>query len=122
MEDKIEVGEYVRTKQGYIYKVKRIFEDMIWVHDIQWIPQPEIVKHSKNIIDLIEVGDVIIYNSNYLGREIKMEVNYTCKKEEDYKWGEGYVDTVIDEHIMLEDIKSIVTKEQFEAIEYKVKE
>jgi hypothetical protein len=79
-----------------------------------------IVKHSPNIIDLIEVGDVIIYNSNYLGREIKMEVNYTCKKEDDYKWGLGYVDTVIDEHIMIDEINSIVTKEQFENVEYKL--
>lgn len=50
----IKSGDYVRTKQGYIYKVKSVYEDMIWVYDIQWIPEQEIVKHSKNLIDLIE--------------------------------------------------------------------
>lgn len=57
----IEVGEYVRTKNGKIDKV---------INNNYYMPQyieckkgivnkENIVKHSKNIIDLIEVGDLI---------------------------------------------------------------
>ena len=65
-------------------------------------------------------GDIIKYFSNYLGTKIKMEVNYTCNKKDDYKWGEGYVNTAIDEYIQIEDIETIVTKEQFNNIKYKL--
>ena len=57
----IEVGEYVRTKKGKIDKV---------TNDNCYMPQyieckksllykEDIIKHSKNIIDLIEVGDYV---------------------------------------------------------------
>lgn len=63
---KIEKGEYVRTKDGFIRKVKIIvcknypikeLEDSIICDDeVGSIIKPEeILKHSKNIIDLIEV-------------------------------------------------------------------
>lgn len=64
MEDKIEVGEYVRTDYGEIHKVVHVVED-----DGDWDYyryentmgdfQMSIVKHSKNLIDLIECGDFI---------------------------------------------------------------
>jgi hypothetical protein len=128
--DKIEVGEYVRIKSGEICKVLGIRPEMrsgnrIYGHKSYYLENKKycltkacIIKHSFNILDLIEVGDIIIYNSNYLGRQIKMEVDYIRSKNEDYKWGEGYVNTVLDEYIMIDDIKSIVTKEQFERIQY----
>ena len=59
MED-IEVGEYVRTKEGEIHKVIKIIED-----DGDWdyyccennagYFTMDIAKHSKQLIDLIEV-------------------------------------------------------------------
>ena len=124
--EEIKVGEYVRLLEGIIIKVKEECLDdesyQEYLIDCEPIRLKDIVKHSFNIIDLIQVGDIIIYLSNYLGIEIKMEVNYVCDKENDYKWGEGYVGTVIDERIHIEDIKSIVTREEFENIEYKVGE
>lgn len=51
----IEVGEYIRHKKGYIHKAKSVYKDMIWWCDLSWIAEKDIVKHSKNIIDLIEV-------------------------------------------------------------------
>ena len=69
----IEVGEYVRTKDGQIYKIEdgtEFYEDSvnvgigiipevdgIWVdkEHFTYIDKRQIVKHSKNIIDLIEV-------------------------------------------------------------------
>lgn len=64
----------------------------------------DIVKHSKNIIDLIQVGDYV--NGKYV-----KEINQ-------YKDGKSIIALIgiIDE----EDIKSIVTKQQFESIEYKI--
>lgn len=63
----IQVGEYVRTKYGYIAKVTEIghitwFDSTVFV--VSGIPRYEmnkeeignvIVKHSFNIIDLIEI-------------------------------------------------------------------
>lgn len=62
----IEVGEYVRTNTGKIDKV---------INNNYYMPQyiecekdivykENISKHSKNIIDLIEVGDLVFIEEN----------------------------------------------------------
>lgn len=64
---KIEVGEYVRTKEGYIAKITEI-DHYIWfnsiINKISGIPKYSlseieykelVIKHSKNILDLVEV-------------------------------------------------------------------
>lgn len=76
MNDKIEVGEYVRTDYGEIHKVVHIVED-----DGDWNYyryennmgdfQLSITKHSKQLIDLIEVGDLIIYRLKGLKHQEK---------------------------------------------------
>ena len=67
----------------------------------------EIIKSSPNIIDLIEVGDVIRGKDNHL-----FEV---------YAIGSDcvYINN-LEEYILADEIKSILTKEQFESMEYKV--
>lgn len=138
MENKIEVGDYIRTNWGHIGKLKRIELDkndkgLKWyifdhkefeinIVKEEYINKPYITKHSKNIIDLIENKDIIKYFSNNLGCETTARVIYFCPQNEDYKWGLGYISTSLDEHIIIDDIKSIVTKEQFKQIEYIVKE
>jgi len=71
--DKIEIGEFVRTKNNGIKRIDTIFENKTvnkygyecgsdW--DGKWysyIKTTDIVKHSKNIIDLIEYGDIVEY-------------------------------------------------------------
>lgn len=73
----IEVGEYIRTNDGIIGKLKRIELDNIdkslkWyvftakipdknIIDEVYINKPYIIKHSKNIIDLIEIYDYVNY-------------------------------------------------------------
>ncbi len=58
--EEIKVGEYVRTKEGYIDKIV-IAENEDDMYAGESNPQyldytsEDIVKHSKNIIDLIEV-------------------------------------------------------------------
>lgn len=120
----IEVGEYVRTNDGIIGKIKRIELDNIdkslkwyifdWkrpdINKIEevYINKPYITKYSKNLIDLIEVGDIV-------------EVL-------DYDWVRVF--NIDDEDILesvIEDIQEgnwklqgIMTKEVYEQNSYKV--
>ena len=61
MEEKIIVNEYVRTLAGYTHKITSIDENGVVYLDkkqYKWSRQQLeafIVKHSKNLIDLIEV-------------------------------------------------------------------
>lgn len=114
-------GMYVRIKNeaGYsaIGKIENINDyrepNMKYCIDIQaddfvFIPEDMIVKASNNIIDLIEVGD---YVNGY--KLLYQDSHYS------------YFDTDTCDWIYIkkdEQIKSIVTKEQFESIGYKVGE
>lgn len=128
MEDKIEVGDYVRTKYG-IAKVEKVEPDKphktIWytVDKPQYycflVREQEVIKSSKNIIDLIEEGDYVnekkvkntfidpFTKKRRLGIE-GIEVNWQGDRSSMY--------------IESRDIKSIVTKEQYKQIEYIVEE
>ncbi|MBR0426867.1 MAG: hypothetical protein IJK18_01525 [Clostridia bacterium] len=119
MENEIKVNEFVRTKNGQIYKIEdgtEFYEDSvnvgigiipdvdgIWVdkEHFTYVDKREIVKHSPNLIDLIECGDYVngeqitdIWNGNRIS-SVKSNFNE-------------------------EDIKNIVTKEMMESISYKV--
>lgn len=106
--EEIKVGEYFRTKQGYIHKVKSVHKDMIWWCDLDWIPEKDITKHSSNIIDLIEEGDYVN------GEQIDF-INISK---------EGKKRPLIRDNIYFFDkynsIKSIVTKEMFNQVKYEV--
>ena len=112
---KLEEGMYVRTKQGHIYKLSRYEEDYNrWISsgESDWQPVYEslVTKASYNIIDLIEVGDVITTN-NICGEVTKIDI------ENNKIW----IACCDYETCRIEDVKSIVTKEQFESISYEVK-
>ena len=74
MEDKIEVGEYVRTKNGKIDKVMNSnFCMNIYVECEKGFYLIEsIVKHSKNLIELIEDKDIV---------EIELSEEFVEKKD-----------------------------------------
>lgn len=62
MKDRIEIGEYARTKTGIIGRVDSVIgmiENTVHLEKSIWTDIKDIVKHSKNIIDLIEVGDYV---------------------------------------------------------------
>ena len=90
------VGDYYRTKYG----INKLTEGKCVLNDI--------IKSSPNIIDLIEVGD---YVNGY--RITTIGSNGIYAEDEN-----GYLIKMFTK----EDIKSIVTKEQFESMEYKVGE
>lgn len=55
----IEVGDYVRTKSG-IGKVEQIGNSLFCLEDgSSYSLSDKTIKYSKNIIDLIEVGDIV---------------------------------------------------------------
>ena len=113
-----EVGEYVRTKDGYIFKIVDIDNIFIYVDkevryieetntSIDYIKKSSVVKHSKNIIDLIEVGDIVFiedfsgYDFIYINDKEMLEA-----LKQDVKDGVR--------------IKSILTKELYKANCYTV--
>ena len=123
MKDKIEVGEYVRIDKSSrflgIGKVIRIVGNTIYLKMYIDLPisfsEEEIkqYRHSKNIIDLIEVGD---YVNGCLVVEISRGRKYFTIVGK-YGLTQYEFQKVRDK---VYNVKSIVTKEQFSNIEYKV--
>ena len=125
----IKIGEYVRTKSGFIGKVigrhggyglhyeldvnKEIQEN--FMNSI--VHEDNIVKHSKNIIDLIEVGDIVEYQVNSLSKlKIGRVKSYRdARSNKEYLGVEGFDITKIY-------IKSILTHEQYNANCYKIEQ
>ncbi len=113
----MKVGDYVRTKWGYICKIININDfressmkygvEASYLKDIMFVGDEDIIKSSPNIIDLIEVGDYVngcrVEENNGLGYFIILQNRKS-------KWlsFKGLV------------IKSIVTKKQFSSVEYKI--
>ena len=120
MEDKIEVEEYVRTEDGIIDKVTEYKADfhvyyckkgMIIDEDNSiGTPLKQIVKHSKQLIDLIECGDYV--NG--------MQVLDVYKPRDLWEPIEIRVDSRYTNFILADEIETILTKEQYLANCYKV--
>lgn len=116
--EEIKVGEYVRTKRGEICKVlgirqeqrtgKRVYGHLAYYLDNHKgsLTPAFILKHSSDIIDLIEEGD-------YVNGE-------PVEKVEKNEFDLIEITTTTEYLTKNDDIKSIVTKEQFESIKYEV--
>ena len=130
MEDEIEIGEYGRTNFGEIIKFawledsegkiiknkvilinrNKVSNDFYYFHG-----EENIVKHSKQLIDLIEVGDIIKYRIDNISTTLETKGHI-----------KGIVDIADEE--MLQRIKSdknynileILTREQYMANCFKV--
>ena len=111
----LEVGMYARTNKGRIGRITGISEryvEMEWNN--RWKDQyykENIVKTSHNIKELLQVGDIITY---------EFPTGLGMLKYENVTILEDLLDVLksIDEY----EILSIVTKEQFLQMEYKVGE
>ena len=117
---KLEVGMYVRDIKGRIDKIIGFKGALIeFEKDLMggYIDCNDFTKASFNIIDLIEVGNYV--NGS---KVIKIEnvenypdlLNVKIEKS-DFRYG-------VYETIFEKDIKSVITKEQFEQMAYKVGE
>ena len=121
----LKVGMYIRTKDGLIDKVIIDYKGccnspicnckhVSCEHD--YYDEENIIKASDNLIDLIEVGDYVngckitcisdIEEPRYLNRLLFSEID----------GGDDIGMQVFDS----KNIKSIVTKEQFESMKYEV--
>ena len=77
--DKIEIDEYIRNKAGYIGKVKKIIEPDEYITERYYCCETtmaseyrsQIIKHSNQLIDLMEVGDVIKYKIENVALETR---------------------------------------------------
>lgn len=111
--EEIEAGEYVRTKAGIIRQVKTIksgrrrFSITTETRINGSTKLENIVKHSPNIIDLIEVGD-------YVNGE---RVKSIDRVDSEY----GIIKCSNGNHYWNYEIKTILTKEQYKANCYEVK-
>lgn len=130
---KLEVGKWCRTEKGTIFKIIGGNVDM-WEIDIDYSYLSEcenedynsyaynknnilfedlVVKASYNIADILEVGDYVnSYKIGYIddckGAMREFYYDYENPNEDVGHWEE--------------EIKSIVTKEQFENMEYRIGE
>ena len=118
MKDKIEVGEYVRTKNGVIDKVDALYgmiENTVHLENQKWFDIKNIVNHSKQPIDLIENADIL---------KIKISEEWVEKQDTIKFVVVGQTYTITEIKNCLEDglfeIIQILTHEQVEANCYKV--
>ena len=107
---KLEVGQFVRTENGLIGKIIGFKGDMIETDNkrlITYKSSHSECKIKEKLIDLIEVGDYVN------GREV-VDIFYDVN--------DNVMDVCVLGSIVYDnnEIKSIVTKEQFEQMEYKV--
>ena len=125
MGNKIKAGEYIRTKEGEIGVIgfPDEEENMFEQKQFEWysngksynlIKEYEVIKHSKNIVDLIEEGDYVNGIKIY---SVKKGIGYGDKGQEGIIINKIYCNC---KFIPTENIKSIVTKEQFKIVEYEV--
>ena len=85
MEDKIEVNDYVRTDFGIIGKVIKVLSNRVFLDNLGYSMLIEdTVKHSKELKDLIESGDLIIYRL----RGLKHQGKGFIRKYKDARRGE----------------------------------
>lgn len=104
----IKVGEYVRLKNGEIFKIDE--DTTNYYNSNKDYITNEITKHSKNIIDLIEIGDYVN------GFQV-----FKTNKQSYLDYAVMVIDGAEDgTYVFKDEIKSIVTKEQFARMEYKV--
>lgn len=116
MDDKIEVNDYVRTDFGIIGKVIKVLSNRVFLDNLGYAMLiKDIVKHSKELKDLIECGDLIIYRL----RGLKHQCKGFIRIYKDARSGKENLG--IDNHSLEQiEIIKILTHEQIEANCYKV--
>ena len=109
---KLEVGQFVRTKDGIIDKVIIDYNGHCASPNCEckhiscaknYYDEDKIVKASYNIIDILEVGDYVN------GYEVTSKDQFLGFGNHDW-------------YMLDNEIKSIVTKEQFSSMEYRLGE
>jgi len=122
--EEIKIGEFLRLDGGKIVRYGdkqdiRVENNRYIDYSGEYEWETRIVKHSSNIIDLIEVGDYVNgYKVYDISTEYLVDINKDGKILHIEK--EGFINATITEGE--DDIKSICTKEQFENAEYRLED
>ena len=124
--EEIKVGEYVRSLvNGEISKVLEV-SNLLEESNIKYYKTGKFtgfcstedynVKHSSNIKDLVQAGDIVIYTINCKMTDIEIVKEHTDARtlEKSLRVGLWSLEQV--------NIKQILTKEQFERKSYRVDE
>ena len=125
MKDKLEVGHFIRTIKG-IGRIEEITEDKTEIYfncdtgltisfikkDFTQEEMAQYYKHSDSIIDLVEKGDYV-NGVEVIGKEFD-------------NFNKEYLQCGVGDYVIctfeVKDIKTILTKEQYENNCYKVEE
>ena len=123
--EEIQVGEYVRTKNKGIQKIAYLRPNATvnkYAYFIEYdddgdrlngiLKTTDIIKHSSNIIDLIEVGDILKLKNGE-----KWEVQ---EHQGNGNWLQLEWENINNNEDFLKKVDSIITKEQFQENSYKV--
>lgn len=121
-------GMYIRSKDKagnqFIRKIVDLPEDTRYgsivvdkdIHNVLWVSKKNVLKASFDLFDLIEVGDYV--NGNKVTKLGFDKLLLHCKTiechQEDLSWGYEGVTFMYTNN----DIKDVITKEQFEACKY----
>lgn len=114
MENEIKVNDFVRLKDGTIAKVLEIKNqdsdvlNYYCLNNDMGTLEKNIVKHSTNLIDLIQCGDYVN--------------GYKVDNIEKGKLIIGDTTQVIEQIVENDEIEEVVTKEMMKYISYKVKQ
>ena len=115
----LEVGQFVRTKDGEIHKIKSINDEYIEYENGFGIPyelKEYIVKASYNIIDILKVGDILVDNTNRKSEVLLIDDELMVRN----------TGLIYDNNYYLPiksiAIKSVITHEKMEQMAYKVEE
>lgn len=116
----IKAGMYARSKNGEIGKIRVIKNDMIFLNENVYFHHASDLKTSDSLNDLITPGDYI-NGTKLLSIDYAEDSYGNCDKLHFYYSFENELADVNEYHERLT-ITSIVTKEQFESVEYEVGE
>jgi hypothetical protein len=132
---KLEVGMYVRTKDGIIDKVIIDYNGHCASPNCEckhiscaknYYDEDKIVRASYDIIDILEVGDyangVEITEIYEKGDSFRGNRNYIFKEKIIEVANDNYETIPVEALFTNNEIETIVTKEQFEQMAYKVGE
>ena len=124
----LEIGEFVRTKNGIIDKIENYSLGCCVWHCVKGMcidrcntigtHLTDIVKHSKNIKDLVQAEDVIVYTIKGLEHSTYIDI---VKEHTDARTLKSKLRVRIYSLEQL-NIKQVLTKEQFTRESYKVEE
>ena len=123
---KLEVGQFARLKSGYICKIININDfrepnmkygiEANYLRDIMFIGDNDIAKASYNIVDILEVGDILVDDTNRK-LEILLIDNELMVRNAGLIYDNNY-------YLPIKSIaiKSAITHEQMEQMAYKVED